>query len=221
MTDQARKMVEGSFPSGIPANILIEEHDANALPAEWEGQFNRLISINVGCNLANLEAHFREAYRVATSDATMLVTAPNSLGTVFTDGEADGIQEMLQTWSELGPDLQDAAAAKKLIAGLQHVRRATFRLLPTKELQLLDSSMLQPGEPVIRRIPGLAVDNNVQTPDDYKRNATKSGWLVTSVEQRSFADSAEHTAYNQGHSEKLGAEYVTHAPFFTMTLLKK
>ncbi len=99
MTDQARTLLQ--VHGALPTNVSIVEHDANKMPEDWSERFTRLISVNVGCNLADLRQHFSEAYRVASAGATMLVTAPNSLTTVFDDGAEDGIDELLASWEAL------------------------------------------------------------------------------------------------------------------------
>lgn len=221
MTAQARKLFEAQ--GGIPNSVTITEHDAGQLPDVWESCFDRLLSINVGCNLSSLRAHFSQAYRVATPGAKMLVTAPNSLPIVFDDGEDSGITEMLSQWQELPEEARNSAEAKRLINTLSHVRRATFALLQdSKHTQLqLVTQALQDGMPIIRRIPGLAVDNNYHEPSAYVTAAEESGWRITKKYERVFGTDAEHQTYLKANpTAALGTAYKDHAPFLVMELEK-
>lgn len=217
MTNQARLLLQQNYVNPNEASIV--EGDVNALPENWNEKFSRILSVNVGCNLTDLRKHFSEAYRVASSGATMLVTAPNSLTTVFDDGETDGIYELLAVWKGLSDDQKDSVAAKKVISQLTHVHRATFQLLPEKELSLITSN-LPIGTPILRRIPGLAVDNNFQTPEAYRNNATEAGWKITQENVSRFNDEAERQRFNDASETKLGDAYVMQPPFFVMNLQK-
>lgn len=217
MVEQAKALFEQS--GSIPPSVRLDVHDANALPPEWDRRFSRLLSINVGCNLADLRRHFAEAYRVATAGATMLVTAPHSLGTVFDDGYPDGIAELVTAWENLSAEERTSVTAKRMISRLSHVLRATFRVLASGEMRL-ETEELSDGTPMLRRIPGLTVDNNAHTAQSYIESATQAGWTIENIAESKFGSEAERTAFNATSANALGKAYVTHPPFLVMNLRK-
>src|SRR5207247_1959652 len=83
--ERTESIVHGLKGGG--GSIILEQASAAALPHP-DASFDVGTSINIGCNLPTgvFEAHFKEAHRVAKSEGTLIVTAPNSLTTVFTDG---------------------------------------------------------------------------------------------------------------------------------------
>jgi len=205
--------------------VLIEQADAGKLPHP-DNCFGVELSINVGCNLPNLQEHFKEAYRTAKEGGTMIVTAPDSLTTAFTDGEisADEIQNVVDSLWERQTN-KTAPSAKKVINSLEHVLRATFILdVDNKPILITESNkqLVKPGDPIIRRIPGLAVDNIYHTAQEYIEQAEDAGWNIEQQHEESFSSADALSNYNNGKEtgDKLGPEYVGNPPFLVMKLTK-
>lgn len=222
MLAQARARLAVS--NELPEAVSLIRANVNQLPFPARN-FNFLASINVGCNLPSgtFEDHFKEALRVAKKGATFVVTAPDSLFVSFTSTEDTGdIQaEIDRRWEETRE--QTAQAAKEIVGNFRNVLRATFVLdekgkpiLVTKE----NSGLVSEGMPIIRRIPGLAVDNNFHTAKSYVEAAKKAGWQVEELIHQSFTSEAERMAYNESAEEasRLGPEYVGNPPFLVMKL---
>lgn len=80
------KAKQAAIDAQLEKNIHFEVGDVGELPYQNDF-FDRAISINVGCNLINLEPHFRELHRVLKRDGIAVIAAPASFGIVFTDGQ--------------------------------------------------------------------------------------------------------------------------------------
>ena len=231
MVDRARARFSNEDTAPIPDNVECVVGNAANLPMADASQ-DLLLSINVGCNLPVVgnvfERHMTEAFRVAKPGAEFIVTAPNSLGTVFSDGHEPRPPEQVQaeidaTW-EAASD-RSVAAAKQLINQLTHYLRATFILEPDTNKPVLitesNKTLVKPGDPIIRKIPGLAVDNNYHTADEYVTAATEAGWQIESQQALSFADQIELDTYNASHTAAtLGKEYIGKPPFLFLKLKK-
>lgn len=212
-----------------PDNIEFMTGNAASLPLSDASQ-DVVLSINVGCNLPEVgnvfQRHFEEAYRVAKSGAEFVVTAPDSLTTVFTDG-ADPTLDDLQTKIDQLWDAEldhSVAGAKKIIASLEHCLRATFILdAAGKPIVITDANvdLVKPGDPIIRKIPGLAVDNNYHTAAEYRAAAEAAGWTIAEEHNESFPDETARTEHNSTKpDDQLGKEYVGKPPFLFMVLTK-
>ncbi len=106
-----------------------------------------------------------------------------------------------------------------MISQLTHVHRATFQLLSSKELKIVGSDLTS-GMPILRRIPGLAVDNNFHIPQAYIQGAASAGWTIAGMHESKFSDEAARRAFNESSEIKLGKEYAEKPPFFVMNLQK-
>ena len=220
MLERARKCL--SDMEALWGNVTLIEGSVDNLPFD-DDVFDRLASINVGCNLPDgtFQAHFKEALRVAQKGARFLVTAPDSLLVPFTrDVDVVDIQAEIDRRWMLGE-----RAVKGLIHSFASVLRATFVLdgdgkpvLVTEE----NKCLVRPGTPIIRRIPGLAVDNNFHTAAGYIEAAERAGWTVVEANRNSFRAESERATYNTGVAEnmKLGPEYVANPSFLIMDLEK-
>ena len=212
-----------------PANVDFIVANCANLPLDNASQDIQL-SINVGCNLPNVgsvfQRHFQESYRVAKPDGVLIVAAPDSLTTVFTDGEGPDAVTMQQTIDELwqaSPD-HGVAAAKRLLETLTHCLRATFILDATGKPILIteqNRDQVKLGDPILRKIPGLVVDNNYHTADEYREAAQAAGWTIAAEYNDSFSDETDRVAHNAAKpDDKLGAAYVGHPPFLMLKLVK-
>lgn len=201
--------------------------NTEALPYE-DKFFDRLISINVGCCLPSdaFRKHFKEAARVAMKGARFLVAAPDSLRVPFTNS-LPGL-DVQRKIDELWESFFAERNPKKLIEEVNHLLRATFLLdyqgKPhlVKEAKEGGKHFVRLGQPIIRRIPGLAVDNNFHTATEYLDAARKAGWRLTALHRDKFEKPAERQDYNRGKSEdeQLGQEYEYKSPFLVMELEK-
>lgn len=208
----------------LPGNVTLVEGSVADLPFDGES-FDRLASINVGCNLPDgtFQEHFAEALRVARKGGRFVVTAPDSLTVPFTNGSQSGDiqQEVEDRWAlemDRGPQ-----GAKRVISSLGSVLRATFVLDANGKPVLIteeNADRVHPGEPIIRRIPGLAVDNNFHTAEEYIAAAEQAGWTVNAANRDSFASEADRAAHNErvGADKALGAKYVGNPSFLVMDL---
>ncbi|MFA6474576.1 MAG: class I SAM-dependent methyltransferase [Patescibacteria group bacterium] len=216
--------------AGPPTNIDFVVANVANLPLDNDSQ-DVVMSINVGCNLPEVgdvfNKHFNEAYRVAKPGAMLVVTAPDSLNTVFTDGNepnGESVQSEIDQLWERETD-HTVGGAKKILSTLVHILRATFILDKTgKPIVITDknSQLVKSGDPILRKIPGLVVDNNYHTAAEYRQAAQAAGWEIVSESNESFADETERTTHNEaGSTNKLGKEYIEHPPFIMLKLTKQ
>ncbi|MBI2641856.1 class I SAM-dependent methyltransferase [Candidatus Roizmanbacteria bacterium] len=225
MLEQARTRLRVS--GELPSNVNIVRGDVADLVFA-DNEFDRLASVNVGCNLPDgtFQAHFREAKRVARRGGRLVVTAPDSLLVSFTTvDDAEDIQtEIDGRWSR--ETAHDSGAVKRVIDSLRTVLRATFVLDEAGRPVLVTEEnvhFVREGTPIIRRIPGLAVDNNFHTAKAYIEAAERAGWKVHAAHRDSFGSDDERREYNGGveDSQKLGSEYVGNPSFLIMDLEKQ
>lgn len=225
MLEQARTRLRDG--GELPNNVRAIRGDVSKL-IFGDNEFDRLASINVGCNLPDgtFQAHFREANRVACLGGRFVVTAPDSLLVPFTNAhDAEDIQaEIDGRWAK--ETTHDSSAVKRVVDSLRTVLRATFMLdkngkpvLVTEE----NADSVQEGWPIIRKIPGLAVDNNYHTAEAYITAVERAGWTVVNAHRDSFASEKERTEYNDSvdASQKLGQAYVNNPSFLVMDLEKQ
>lgn len=223
--------------------IALVRASAAALPFP-DQTMDVLMSINLGCNLPSsatgdsgtvinpFAEHFREAFRVAKSGATMVVTAPHSLDTVFTDDEVypSDVQAILD--EEWARSSRTPEAARQIIAGLGHVLRGTFVLSedgPKVVRGVPTQSIVQNGTPILRKIPGLVVDNMYHDAESYVRAAEAAGWVVEERREPTFGTERKQFLHNQirsqnapqaGPATRLGKEYIKNPPFLFLKLKK-
>lgn len=210
----------------LPANVRIVRGDVARL-LFGDDEFDRLASINVGCNLPDgiFQAHFREAKRVTRLGGRLVVTAPDSLLVPFTNADdAEDIQAEIDGRWDL-ETAHDSGAVKRVIDSLRTVLRATFVLDETGKPVLVteeNAGSVQEGTPIIRRIPGLAVDNNYHTAGAYIEAAERAGWTIHAAHRDSFGSDDARREYNDSveDGQKLGPEYVGNSSFLIMDLEK-
>lgn len=226
MVEQARLKL--STKEVLDPRVTLYTANAANIPFLHEGQFDSLASVNVGCNMASitLDRHLYEAHRVAAVDAPFIVAAPNSLLVPFTTAEGGPpIQEFVDdAWARNQKEGSNKTP-KQIIDELQYVLRATFILdkdgkpiLITQE----NADRVESGDPVLRRIPGLVVDNNCHDVDEYMRSSEVAGWRIENLHEHSFEDEVERTTHNTraDAANQLGPEYVRNAPFLVLELKK-
>ena len=204
---------------------MILQSDSGETPFA-DDSFDIQTSINVGCNMPLLDQHLKESHRVSRSGGEMVITAPDSLLVPFTDGKMkpEEIQSIVdELWEQETDKSKDTA--KMVINKLKHVLRATF-ILDTGSKPILitedNQELVAPGDEIIRRIPGLAVDNHFHTADEYVKAAEDAGWNVKNKKQETFKTADKQQAYNDQaeKDKKLGPEYINNPPFLFLHLSK-
>lgn len=211
----------------LPGNVSLVEGNVANLPFD-DKSFDQLASINVGCNLPDgtFQRHFAEALRVARVGGRFVVTAPDSLTVPFTNGSQSGDiqQEVDDRWvleTDHGPQ-----GAKKVIVSLGSVLRATFVLDDSGKPVLItqeNADRVRAGTPILRRIPGLAVDNNFHTAQGYIDAAQQAGWTINASHRDFFTSKEDRLTHNEkvGVDKKLGTEYVGNPSFLVMDLERR
>lgn len=230
MVEKARQLLEQEQLLDDRVELLVA--DASNMPFS-DNAFEALLSANVGCNLPDgkFQAHFKEAFRVAETGAKFVVTAPNSLAVTFENESSTGedIQTLINTaWEKLPADERTSQGAKTLIDTFRQVLRATFVLNAENKPVLVtpenSAALIRPGTPILRRIPGLVVDNNYHDANEYISAATTAGWKIETdgVIQDKFESEAGRLAYNASVEveKQLGRQYAQYAPFLVLNLKK-
>lgn len=106
-----------------------------------------------------------------------------------------------------------------------YILRGTFILDAMNKPTLItptNKDMVKPGDPILRKLPGLVVNNIFHTVEEYRKAAREAGWEVEKDTTASFADEQARSEYNATHDtkEQLGPEYVGHPPFLVLKLRK-
>lgn len=225
MVDRARERL--SVAGVISSDVRLDVGNAANLPYDNE-TFNRLVSINVGCNLPPnvFRVHFKEAYRVAMKGGKFLVAAPDSLCVPFTNclDPVDVQRKIDKLWESMFAERDP----KKIIEKIKNLLRGTFVLdsigkpVLVREAKKGGKSFVSLGQPIIRRIPGLAVDNNFHTATECIDAARKAGWQIVAQHKETFASPEERRDFNKNKEEKdqLGPEYESRPAFLVMELEK-
>lgn len=229
MVSKAKADIGGS--GELPQGIMPVQADATKLPFN-DNQFDTAVSINVGCNLPEeaFKNQFNEALRVVKKDGKFIVTAPISLLEVFSKEETEGlspdlIQEKIDNLWANQYEGGVKSTAKEIIGSFEEILRGTFILdkegkpiLITKE----NRNLVKPGDPILRKLPGLVVENNYHTAEEYEEAAQAAGWKIESLKKESFSSEEERMDYNKSvpKGEQLGEAYVGNPPFLVMVLEK-
>lgn len=227
MVGQSKTAVDSAeISDDTRRKIHLVQADAASIPLEGE-TFDRAISINVGCNLPQngFEAHFTEALRILRPGGLFLVTAPTSFERVFTDGsvsEPEAIERIHARLAEI-PDHRDVASVIDSLKTLANVYRATFAWSDQERRERLelvtDPCTLQPGQDILRKLPGLVVPNRYHAEDEYLKSALRAGFELVNNVKDHFKDREELDRYNMNAlpNKQLGEEYVAASPFIVYT----
>jgi SAM-dependent methyltransferase len=228
MVERARIELGGETGE-LPSNLDLKQMDVADMRGVTSDSIDVVMSILVGCNLSadTFKAHFEEAYRVAKPGALFVMAAPNSLSIPFTsNGKTDTIQAHVDEAWESG-DLHGASAAKAAIDSLgPSVLRATFILdATTGKPRLITRDFrdeLIPGRPIVRKIPGLAVDNNAHSAPEHRTIAERAGWNITTFSEKRFLSETDRRSHNiyAWQDEQLGPNYAKYPPFLLMVMEK-
>ncbi|OGE62709.1 hypothetical protein A2964_02995 [Candidatus Daviesbacteria bacterium RIFCSPLOWO2_01_FULL_40_27] len=222
--------------SAMGNNIKMLQADGAALPLDAES--DTALSINVGCNLPNqsfvplneafvgrdgqkievgFDKYFSEMARVLKGGGTGIVTAPTSFGEVFTSGripKEEAIKSINEALEKIGGN-DDSKVIKEYLGKLDDIYRATFAKRDGKWTLIEDESLLQSGEEIWRKLPGLIVPNYYHVEQEYVDAFEKAGLNIVSTSRECFKTEEERLTYNSKvKSDKhLGPEYVGNVPF--------
>lgn len=211
------KALQASKEAGVEDKTHFVVGDVGQLPYP-DNFFDRAISINVGCNLADLEPHIKELHRVLKDGGIAVITAPTSFGTVFTDGKRL-ISDVLTTIENSLTD--DQEAFPQSLKGLDEVYRATFAQVDGRWSLILNDSLLEHGEPIWRKIPKMMVPNYFHCECEYFTLFEDYNFTLRQVCRPYFASEQERQHYNRDHTDTLGSQYVSHPPFVIFVIEKR
>lgn len=236
--DIQQQMIELAKKAAKDAGVEVKLEVGDVAELPYQNSFFDLgISINVGCNLPSagiafdeshmphlvgLKSHCAEMARVLKSNGEFILTAPASFGIVFTDGSS---QEEVQNHiasvlKEISPEDSPKTIAGKL-QQLSEVYRATFAFREGRLYLVTDENILEEGEEIWRKIPGLAVPNRYHSEQEYLQCFQEAGLQVQNVFRPCFINVHERNVFLEEHPEiTLGDEYVGHPPFVIFHLRK-
>ena len=176
MVEKAREAVQ---EAGLESQIEIVQGDAATLPYP-SAFFDLALSINVGCNLPStteaggkkigLGPHAQEMARTLKPGGLAIVTAPASLGILFTDGTP-------------GETLLETALTEHALAELKEIYRATFALRDGRLSLVRDEAELLPGQEIWRKLPGLAVPNRYHSEAEYLEEFLAAGFTLKRIDR--------------------------------------
>ncbi len=181
--------------------------------------FDREISICVGCNLplGIYEKSFQEIARTLKTNGIAVIGTPNSLDVVFTNGSKTAAEVQKHIASVLGnlPEDPSQEMISNSLSQLTEVLSATFYIKNQRLTLVTNEHELTEGEKIWRKLPVPIVPNRYHSQLSYINAFKESKLKILSVTEPHFSNEAERANYNaQASTEgKLGAEYVTHAPF--------
>ena len=163
------------------------------------------------------DKYFSEMARVLKGGGTGIVTAPTSFGEVFTSGripKEEAIKSINEALEKIGGN-DDSKVIKEYLGKLDDIYRATFAKRDGKWTLIEDESLLQSGEEIWRKLPGLIVPNYYHVEQEYVDAFEKAGLNIVSTSRECFKTEEERLTYNSKvKSDKhLGPEYVGNVPF--------
>lgn len=225
MIQNAVKAIDASSINqmGLGNVIDIVQGDAAALPVKTSS-VDKAISINVGCNLPDLQTHFQETARILKPGGEFVVTAPINFATVFTDGTKPH-EKVLQQINDVLAQVEDHSDKPALVEALNtlsNVHRATFAWKEGRLTLVTHERTLHFGEEILRKLPGLTVPNRYHSKEEYLDFAEQAGFEVTEDTEKHFSSEEERQEYNSkaAADKQLGLEYVRESPFAVFTFKK-
>ncbi|MCC5832423.1 MAG: class I SAM-dependent methyltransferase [Chlamydiales bacterium] len=224
MLDKAQLAVARA---GVERQVELCQGDVTNLPYEAQ-KFDYALSVNVGCNLqrtmqtisseqfavSGLGAHFHEVGRVLKEGGRLLVSAPASLGVLFTDGnqpENAVMEHIRSVLAQIGSS-RDPDVIIANLKQLEEVQRATFVHRDNKLVLVTDEKDLRAGEPIWRKIPESAVLNYYHSEEEYLVAFHNAGLKCEEIKRPCFFGTVKYRAY-RAEKDELGEAYVNNHPF--------
>ncbi len=209
--------------------FTVEQGDAAALRFE-NNTFDIVTSVTVACNLdaIKFKQHFEEAYRVTTPEGMCVMVTPSSIDRHFTDGQDTRTPAEIQRtiddqWAATSAHTDQAA--KNSVLSLEHMLSGSFIKDADGKPLLIhpgNRDQVRNGDPILRKLPHLVVNNVYHDVEEYKRVAQESGWTIEQTIAENFANEEDRAEYN-AHADinhQLGSEYIGNPPF-TISVLRK
>ncbi len=199
--------------------IRFDVADAAYLPYQQD-QFQKAISVNVGCNLPSLDeshgfyAHFLEMHRVLEPQGRALVSAPASFDVLFMlEHTHDGLERIQKVLDSIPLRPTNTQVIQELNQ-LDFVLRATFKMEQDRLVLVQNLNQLSPGEKIWRKIPGLTVPNYYHDESEYLEAAQKAGFILSRLTHSKFEEPGQ--ALEHG----LNDSYASHPPFIVFEFEK-
>jgi SAM-dependent methyltransferase len=229
MLSECQKKIPADIPKEI--EVTVEPFGVKNLDRFLDGSVNVVLSSLVGCNLNNetLAEKFVRTERLLKPGGVAIVTAPNSLDVVFTNGSETkeaAIKRMNACLAEIGEvaEADALAALRGKFNGDPSVLRATF-IYEYKRIRLVDEGKkIAAGAPVYRLIPGLVVPNYAHTAEEYREAAEAAGLIVETADTRLGAtlSTEGRRLWNENFADRpLGEEYEKKPPFAVFVFKKR
>lgn len=213
---------EEALKAGLENRVTLRVGNVNILPYQ-NYLFDKALSINVGCNLPELNIHLAELARVLKEKGRAIITAPASFDVVFTSGNR-ALPEIMKDIEEALNKINahDPSSIKEHLSSMHDIYRATFIEDDGKLKLITNENDLDDGQTIWRKLPGMVVPNYYHSEYEYINEATKAGFNVVKIEKPKFSDENEFSEYNEKSSEefKLGEAYTSHNVFIIMELEK-
>lgn len=220
MLDQANQAI--AQQSEEVARLLdVQFGTVRELPIE-EGSFDVALSLNVGCALPSFQSddrenggtlseHFAELNRVLIPGGFGIVTAPTSLGMIYTaSGDEETIITELEERVRLAESDDDL---RRTVGALDNVLRATV-LRRRGEFQIAQPSDLSRGVKISRKIPGLVVPNFAHTTIEYEDAFADVGLKIVDAAKPKLTP-------EEAKDNNLGSSYTQQSPFATYLVQKR
>jgi hypothetical protein len=168
-----------------------------------------------------LGPHLQEIRRVLKQDGLVILTAPASFGSVFTNGSDrlsvfKHISDVLNTLP-LNPSSSEIISC---LNELKEVYRATFALVNGKLTLITDECQLSPSQEIWRKLPGLTVPNRYHSESEYLEEIANAGFKIKHHFRPQINSKEALKMFNKSHPDSmhLGEEYIEHNPFVIFCL---
>lgn len=222
---QERMVIKGKedvLKAGLENRVTLVVGDVNILPYQ-NYLFDKALSINVGCNLPELNIHLTELIRVLKEKGRAIITAPASFEIVFTSGNRALPEIMREIEEALNKiNVNDPSSIIEQLSSIHDIYRATFIEDGGKLRLVTNENDLEDGQAIWRKLPGMVVPNYYHSEYEYINEAIKAGFNIVKIEKPKFADLIEFYEYNEKSSKdfKLGEAYTSHNAFIIIELEK-
>ncbi|MCP5470144.1 MAG: class I SAM-dependent methyltransferase [Chlamydiales bacterium] len=221
--------------SDVDGQIAFFEGDVFSLPYPNE-TFDRILSLNVGANLPSsihmrseegcgLEQHCEELARVMKEGGRMVLVAPASYDTVFTDDSVDENAAMQKIEKVLGKitTVDNPEEIVRRLEELQEVNRATFVRRGNRLVLVTDMRQLKLGEQIWRKEPSGIYLSYYHNEEEYLVTFRKVGLVCEEIKRPCFFGRVKYNLFHKDlpSGEKgLGSAYIENNPFTIYTISK-